>query len=309
MGKTAIVFPGQGAQYVGMGREFYDKYSVCQEVMQRASRVTGLNILELCFAENEDLHVTEYTQIAMVAVEAAILRAVQQEGLRADVYAGLSLGEYAALIGSGVLSLEDAFYVVRQRGIFMQEAVPEGGAMTAVLGLDGAAVEKVCQSVEGPVWVANYNCPGQVVITGMEDAVKEASEKLKEAGAKRCLPLKVSGPFHSPLLSGAAEKLGKVLEKIPDGPVEVPYVANVTGEYVRDNSPVKELLSKQVASSVRWQQSVEAMAADGVDTFIEVGPGKTLTGFLRKIDKSLKGYHIETPQDLEQVMAELKGEN
>ena len=191
----------------------------------------------------------------------------------------------------------------------MQEAVPQRGAMTAVLGLAGEMIESVCQGVPGPVWVANYNCPGQVVITGMEEAVKEAESKLKEAGARRCLPLKVSGPFHSPLLQPAAEKLKGVLNEIFVGQIQVPYVTNVTGDYVEDSSQVKELLAKQVASSVRWQQGVEAMAAQGVDTFIEIGPGKTLSGFLRKIDKSLKGYHIETPQDLEQVLAELKGEN
>ncbi len=309
MGKTAIVFPGQGAQYVGMGKEFYEKYPVCREVMQRASQVTGLDIPKLCFEENQELNITEYTQIAMVAVEAAMLKAAQEEGLQADVYAGLSLGEYTALIGAGVLSLDDAFAVVRQRGIFMQEAVPQGGAMTAVLGLAGEMIESVCQGVPGPVWVANYNCPGQVVITGMEEAVKEAESKLKEAGARRCLPLKVSGPFHSPLLQPAAEKLKGVLNEISVGQIQAPYVTNVTGDYVEDSSQVKGLLAKQVASSVRWQQGVEAMAAQGVDTFIEIGPGKTLSGFLRKIDKSLKGYHIETPQDLEQVLAELKGEN
>ena len=309
MGKTAIVFPGQGAQYVGMGKEFYEKYPVCREVMQRASQVTGLDIPKLCFEENQELNITEYTQIAMVAVEAAMLKAAQEEGLQADVYAGLSLGEYTALIGAGVLSLDDAFAVVRQRGIFMQEAVPQGGAMTAVLGLAGEMIESVCQGVPGPVWVANYNCPGQVVITGMEEAVKEAESKLKEAGARRCLPLKVSGPFHSPLLQPAAEKLKGVLNEISVGQIQAPYVTNVTGDYVEDSSQVKGLLAKQVASSVRWQQGVEAMAAQGVDTFIEIGPGKTLSGFLRKIDKSLKGYHVETPQDLEQVLAELKGEN
>ncbi len=309
MGKTAIVFPGQGAQYVGMGKDFYDRHDVCRNVMQQASQVTGLDICGLCFEENQQLNITEYTQIAMVAVEAAMLKAVQKAGLQADVYAGLSLGEYTALIGAGVLSLEDAFFLVRQRGIFMQEAVPQGGAMTAVLGLEGQVIASVCQSVPGPVWVANYNCPGQVVITGIEEAVKEAEVRLKEAGAKRCLPLKVSGPFHSPLLDSAAEKLKGVLEGISLGSVQVPYVTNVTGDYVIDNSQVKELLAKQVASSVRWQQGVEAMAAQGVDTFIEIGPGKTLTGFLRKIDKSLKGYHIETPQDLDQVLEELKGEN
>lgn len=301
MGKTAFIFPGQGAQYTGMGKDFYEQIPACAEVIDAASKVTGLDIKALCFEEDPRLHITEYTQVAMLAVEAAILKAVWEKGVQSQVNAGLSLGEYGALIASGVMSMEDAFYVVRQRGILMQEAVPKGGAMAAVIGTDAGLIEEVCARTEGIVSIANYNCPGQIVITGEEEAVKKAGEALKEAGARRIVPLKVSGPFHSAMLKEAGEKLGEVLDKISIKEIKVPYLTNVTGEVVADAAQVKDLLVKQVSSSVRWQQCVEQMIRDGVDTFIEIGPGKTLTGFLRKIDRNVKGINIEKIEDLEKI--------
>lgn len=301
MGKTAFIFPGQGAQYTGMGKDFYEQIPACAEVIDAASKVTGLDIKALCFEEDPRLHITEYTQVAMLAVEAAILKAVWEKGVQSQVNAGLSLGEYGALIASGVMSMEDAFYVVRQRGILMQEAVPKGGAMAAVIGTDAGLIEEVCARTEGIVSIANYNCPGQIVITGEEEAVKKAGEALKEAGARRIVPLKVSGPFHSAMLKEAGEKLGEVLDKVSIKEIKVPYLTNVTGEVVADAAQVKDLLVKQVSSSVRWQQCVEQMIRDGVDTFIEIGPGKTLTGFLRKIDRNVKGINIEKIEDLERI--------
>lgn len=301
MGKTAFIFPGQGAQYTGMGKDFYEQIPACAEVIDAASKVTGLDIKALCFEEDPRLHITEYTQVAMLAVEAAILKAVWEKGVQSQVNAGLSLGEYGALIASGVMSMEDAFYVVRQRGILMQEAVPKGGAMAAVIGTDAGLIEEVCACTEGIVSIANYNCPGQIVITGEEEAVKKAGEALKEAGARRIVPLKVSGPFHSAMLKEAGEKLGEVLDKVSIKEIKVPYLTNVTGEVVADAAQVKDLLVKQVSSSVRWQQCVEQMIRDGVDTFIEIGPGKTLTGFLRKIDRNVKGINIEKIEDLEKI--------
>lgn len=301
MGKTAFMFPGQGAQYVGMGKDFYEQIPVCREMFELASKASGLDVPALCFEENEQINITEYTQIAMLAAEVAMLKAIEEKGLKPDVTGGLSLGEYGALAASGVMSPEDVFKVVRKRGIYMQEAVPQGGAMVAVLGLDTAVIEKVCEETEGCVSIANYNCPGQIVITGEEGAVQAAVEKLTAAGAKRCVTLKVSGPFHSPLLVGAGEKLATELENVEIHDIQIPYIANVTADYVTDKNDVKSLLVKQVSSSVKWQQTVERMIADGVDTFVEIGPGKTLSGFMRKINKEMKVINVEKVEDLEKL--------
>ena len=301
MSKVVFMFPGQGAQYIGMGKDFYDACEESKAVYELASKVTGLDIAKLCFEENEEINITEYTQIAMLTTEAAIYAALKKAGKEPAACAGLSLGEYGALIASGVMNMEDAFRVIRARGIFMQEAVPTGGAMAAVLGLDAKAIEEVCSNTEGIVSIANYNCPGQIVITGEEAAVEKAGAALKEAGAKRVVPLKVSGPFHSKMLVGAGEKLGKVLDTVEIHTPEIPYIANVTADYVTDAADVKPLLMKQVSSSVRWEQTIRKMLADGVDTFIEIGPGKTLTGFMRKIDKNAKAFNIEKLEDIDKV--------
>lgn len=292
MGKTAFMFPGQGAQYVGMGKDFYEQIPICREMFELAGQASGLDVTALCFEENEQINITEYTQIAMLAAEVAMLKAVEEKGVKPDVTGGLSLGEYGALVASGVMGPEDVFKVVRKRGIYMQEAVPQGGAMVAVLGLDTAVIEKICEETEGCVTIANYNCPGQIVITGEEGAAQAAVEKLTAAGAKRCVKLNVSGPFHSPLLVGAGEKLATELEKVEIHDIAIPYIANVTADYVTDKGQVKSLLEKQVSSSVRWQQTVERMIADGVDTFIEIGPGKTLSGFMRKINRDMKVINL-----------------
>ena len=301
MGKIAFMFPGQGAQYIGMGKDFYDAIPVCREMFELAGKASGLDVAGLCFEENDKINITEYTQIAMLAAEVAILKAVEDTGVKPDVTAGLSLGEYGALAASGVMSPEDVFKVVRQRGIYMQEAVPTGGAMTAVLGLDASVIEKVCEETEGIVSIANYNCPGQIVITGEEGAVAAAAQSLTEAGAKRCVPLKVSGPFHSQMLADAGDRLGKVLEEVAVCDIQVPYIANVTADYVTDKGQGKELLTKQVSSSVRWEQTIRRMIEDGVDTFIEIGPGKTLSGFMRKISREVKTVSIEKLEDLQKL--------
>ncbi|MBR2401895.1 MAG: ACP S-malonyltransferase [Lachnospiraceae bacterium] len=301
MSKVAFMFPGQGAQYIGMGKDFYEQCPECKEVFDLASKASGLDVPALCFEENEQINITEYTQIAMLATEVAMLTAVQNKGYKPDVTAGLSLGEYGALAASGVMSLEDVFTLVRKRGIYMQEAVPTGGAMTAVLVLDTKVIEDTLATIDGIVGIANYNCPGQIVITGEEKAVAEAGVKLQEAGAKRCVPLKVSGPFHSPMLAGAGEKLGVELENVEIKGIEIPYIANVTADYVTDPAMVKDLLKTQVSASVKWQQTVERMIADGVTTFVEIGPGKTLSGFMKKINKDMTVINIEKVEDLEKL--------
>lgn len=301
MGKLAFIFPGQGAQYVGMGKDFYENIPTCREIIQKAGEISGVSLEEICFEENEKISITEYTQIAMAAVEAAILKALEEKFIYPDMTAGLSLGEYSAILASGAMSMEDIFYTVRKRGIYMQEAVPEGGAMSAVLGMEAETIEKICQDTEGTVSVANYNCPGQIVITGEEKAVQRACQKLKEAGAKRILPLKVSGPFHCRLLKSAGKKLSNVLEEISLQDIRIPYISNVTAKAVTDKEDIKELLVQQVSSSVRWQQCIETMIEDGVDTFVEIGPGKTLSGFMRKISRDVEVMNIQTVEDFNKV--------
>ncbi len=307
MGKAAFIFPGQGAQYIGMGKDFYEQIPASREMFELASEASGLDIAALCFEENEKINITEYTQIAMLAMEAAVLKAVEERGYRPDVTAGLSLGEYGAIIAAGAMKAEDVFRVVRKRGIFMQEAVPEGGAMVAVLGLDASVVEEICAETEGMIDIANYNCPGQVVITGESGAAEKAVQALKTAGAKRCVPLNVSGPFHSCMLKGAGEKLSQELAAITVYDISVPYLANVTADYVTDKEQIKPLLTHQVASPVRWQQSVERMIKDGTDVFVEIGPGKALSGFMRKINRNIKTLNVEKVEDLEKLLS-LKGE-
>ena len=301
MGKTAFLFPGQGAQYCGMGKDFYEQYEAAREVYRLAEKATGLDVAALCFEEDERLHITEYTQIAMLATEVAILKVLEQKGLKADCCAGLSLGEYGALAAARVMESEDLFRLIRCRGIYMQEAYPTGGAMTAVLGLDADTIREVCQATEGIVSIANDNCPGQIVITGQEQAVEAAAEKLRVAGAKRCVPLKVSGPFHSALLAGAGEKLAEKLAEVTVQDPQIPYLCNVEAAPVTDKSRVKELLAKQVCGTVRWRETMEHMLADGVDTFVEIGPGKTLAGFLRKINREATVYNVEKVEDLEKL--------
>lgn len=302
MGKTVYMFPGQGAQYIGMGKEFYEQFDICKAVFDLASNVTGLDIPALCFEENDRLNITEYTQIAMLTVEAAIYMAMEQQNLKPDYAAGLSLGEYGALIVSKALDPADAFRIIRKRGIYMQEAVPTGDAMAAVLGLDAAAIEAACAQTEGIVSIANYNCPGQIVITGEQAAVERAGEACKAAGAKRVMPLNVSGPFHSKMLEGAGKKLADEFKNVHFRSIDVPYVTNVTADFVTDDTQIQDLLVKQISSSVRWQQSIERLIEAGADEFVEIGPGHTLTGFMKKINRDKKVYHIEKPEDLEKYV-------
>lgn len=306
MSKTAFIYPGQGAQSAGMGADFYQNSEVARWIYDQASELLDLDMKQLCFEENDKLDLTEYTQAAMVATCLAMTRVAEAKGLKADITAGLSLGEYAAIAAAGGMNDLDAIRLVRKRGILMQNTVPAGeGAMCAVMAMDAEQIETVIAEI-ADVAVANYNCPGQIVITGRTGAVEEAAKRLKEAGAKRTVMLNVSGPFHSALLAPAGEELKKELDQTIFHPLRIPYVTNVTAEQVADISRTPELLKEQVSSPVRWMQSMEAMIRDGVDTFVEIGPGKTLAGFMRKINRDVKVCHISAWEDVDTVIGQIQ---
>lgn len=311
MSKIAFIYPGQGAQKAGMGADFYERSETARAIFDQAGERLGLDMKTLCFEENEKLDLTEYTQAALVTTCLAMTRVVRERGLKPDITAGLSLGEYSAIAAAGGMDDLDAVRLVRKRGILMQNTVPAGeGGMCAVMGMEASKIEEVLEEMAGEaagdVTIANYNCPGQIVITGKTQAVEAAAERLKAAGAKRAMMLNVSGPFHSPLLVPAGEELARELETVTFYPLDIPYVTNVTAERVEDIGETKGLLTKQVSSPVRWMQSMENMIREGVDTFVEIGPGKTLAGFMKKISRDVKVYNIAVWEDVEKAAQELQ---
>lgn len=278
--KTAFVFPGQGSQFVGMGKDLAEKF------LDQANAILGFDLKKIVLeGPEEELKKTEIQQPAIFTVSAA---AFAKLGTKPDAVAGHSLGEYSALYAAGVLSFEDGVKTVHRRGKFMQEAVPPGaGAMAAVLGGERKVIADICQEV-GNVWPANFNSPGQVVISGTKEAVDKASEKLKAAGIKKIIALAVSAPFHCPLMRPAAEKLAVELNKIAFKDARIPVVANITADYVTKGDEIKKLLIKQVVAPVLWEDSVRKMIADGVTSFVEVGPGKVLSGLIKKINPNVE---------------------
>ena len=299
MSKTAFLFPGQGVQKCGMGEDFYRSSPQAARLFDEAGKAIGLDMKALCFEKNDLLDQTEYTQAALVTTYLAISRELEQRGIKPDITAGLSLGEYAAIAVAGAMSDLEAIRLVRKRGMLMQHTVPAGeGAMCAILALDEKKIEEVLDDIPD-VTIANYNCPGQIVITGKTEAVKTAAEKLKEAGARRTLMLNVSGPFHSPMLKAAEKDLRQELEQIQFKKLQIPYVTNVNAQKRTEESEIADLLVRQMYSPVRWMQSMQTLIEDQVDTFIEIGPGKTLEGFLKKIDKNVQVLHVSCWEDLE----------
>lgn len=299
MSKTAFVFPGQGAQYAGMGKDFYEAFSESRRRFEEASDCLGFSMEKLCFEEPERLNQTEYTQPAMVTVCAAILDQTAKTGRKASVCAGLSLGEYSALYGCGVLGFADAVKAVRRRGMLMEHTVPSGrGAMAAILGLPAEEAERICAQTKGCVRIANDNCPGQIVISGEKEAVEEAARACRQAGARRAAYLTVSGPFHSPMLEPAAPEFAQVLAAMDFKTPQIPYVSNVTAQYVTDREKIVPLLLRQIYSPVYWRQSVIEMARHGVDTFVEIGPGRTVSSLIRKTLPEARTLHIEHVSDL-----------
>lgn len=306
--KTAFVFSGQGAQYVGMGKKLFDQEEIVRETFREASDVLGYDMAELCFSENEQLNETMYTQPAILTVSIAFYRLLHSKGFYPDIVAGLSLGEYSALVASGAISFKEAVLLVAKRGEFMAEAAPSGtGKMVAVMNADRSLIEKCCQeaSVLGIVSPANYNTPQQIVIGGEIPAVDKAVALLTAAGVKRMIPLKVSGPFHTALLKPASEKLAAELEKINFAEMTIPVISNTLAQ-VMEQAAIKELLEKQVMSAVRFADSIETMKKMNVDAIIEVGPGKTLTGFIKKIDKEIKIARVEDEKTLAETEALLE---
>ncbi|PKM51118.1 MAG: [acyl-carrier-protein] S-malonyltransferase [Firmicutes bacterium HGW-Firmicutes-7] len=306
MNKIAFIFPGQGAQYVGMGKEIVNSNKESKEVFDYANNILDFDLEEICFSEQEKIHNTEYTQPALLATSIAILKAVEAFGIKPDYVAGLSLGEYSALVANGCIDFEDAVYLVRKRGQFMEEAARKTqGTMAAVIGADKATIEEECKKAKGIVSVANYNSPAQIVIAGEVQAVSEVSAKLIEKGI-RVIPLKVSGAFHSQLMKEAANKLEDVLNDIDIKPFNTPYATNVSGEIMYTCEGVKDLLIEQVMSSVKWEDCINSLIAQGVDTFVEIGPGKTLSGLVKKIDRSKKVLNIEDISSLQKSRELLK---
>jgi [acyl-carrier-protein] S-malonyltransferase len=307
MSKTAFVFPGQGSQAVGMGKELYDNFAVAKAVFQEADEALGFSITELCFnGPEEELMKTYNTQPAILTVSVACYRVLEETGLIPDVVAGHSLGEYSALVAAGALKFKDAVSLVRKRGQFMQEAVPFGkGGMAAILGLERKVIVDTCNAIEAngnAVQAVNFNCPGQVVIAGTTEAVTEAVNTLKQAGAKRAVSLPVSAPFHSSLMKPAAERLAVELEKLTVSNAKIPVVANVSGESIVQGDAIRSSLVRQAASPVLWEDCVARMLDYGSTVFVEVGPGKVLTGFTKKITKESINLNVEDIASLQKAL-------
>ena len=301
--KIALMFGGQGAQYSGMGKELYDNFSVCRNVFDSADEVLDFKVTDLCFGENDDLNKTEFTQPAILTLSTAVYELMRERGLKGDYAAGLSLGEYSALVASGALDFKEAVTLVRKRGKFMTEAVLPGvGAMSAVLNLSADEVGKACEDASdfGQVMIANYNAPGQIVIAGEAKAVERAEQLVIERGAKRAVRLNVSGPFHTPLLKTASDKLSAELKDIKIKDMEFPVITNLTGDIVLKEN-IADTLTKQVMNPVKWEHTVRKFIELGADTFVELGPGKTLSSFVKKVSRDVAVYNVEDLKSLEKT--------
>lgn len=306
MSKLAFVFPGQGAQKVGMGKDFYDNHDVAKKMFKEADEALGYSIMKMCFeGPEEDLKLTANTQPAILTISCIANEILKENGIQPEITGGHSLGEYSALVAAGVLNFQDAVALVHKRGSYMQEAVPVGeGGMAAIIGVDRDKIVEVCQQVsaESPVQAVNFNCPGQIVIAGATKGVELAVEELKAAGAKKAVILPVSAPFHSTLMKPAAEKLAVELDKVTISDAKIPVVANVSAEILTKAEDIKASLVAQAASPVLWEDCVARMKEFGADVLLEAGPGKTLCGFNRRIDKTITSLNVEDVASLEKSL-------
>lgn len=309
MGKTAFIFPGQGAQYVGMGKQIASNFKSAADIFDMASEELGTDMKEMIFkGDEETLKITENTQPAIVTASVACLQPLLEKGIKPDFTAGLSLGEYSAHVAAGTMSFKTAVSLVRKRGKYIQEAVPLGtGTMAAIIGLSSEAVIECCKksSEYGIVEPANFNCPGQISIAGEFKAVEKAMECCMENGAKRAIPLAVSAPFHCSMLKPAGDRLAAELQNVEFAEFRIPLVANATAQIVGSAADIKELLIKQVSSPVLWENTIRFMLENGVDTFVEIGPGKVLGGFVKKINKDARNFNIEDLDSLEKTLGEI----
>ena len=306
--KIAFLFPGQGAQTVGMGKDFYEEYEVAKKIYKQAERETGIEVSKLSFeGPEEELNQTKNTQICMVTMSLAILELLKEARIKAEYSAGLSLGEYVALNYAGAINLKDTLKIIQKRGEYMQNLAPEGDwAMAAVLGLSDETVEEVCKKVKtGFAVPANYNCPGQVAVSGDRAGIQELTELAKLAGAKRVIELKTSGPFHTEKLQKASEALRKELDNIQIGKLESIVVKNLDAKPYTEKDDIKEILAKHVMSPVRFSASIKYMLDNGVDTFVEIGPGKVLTSLVKKVSREVKCINISNVDSLKEAIKEL----
>lgn len=301
----AFCYPGQGVQQIGMAEGFVKSDAKYADMINKASEASGIDMNKLLYEPNDDINITEFTQPALVTACCIITDALLKAGVKPDVTAGLSLGEYCSLYAAGALSFEDAVRLTRIRGRLMSSEVPAGeGSMAAVIGLDKETILNAIRDIDG-VWCANFNCPGQIVITGKKEAVAQAMPKCTEAGALKVVELNVSGPFHSPLLKGAGDKLGKELESVELGDLKIPYIPNVNATPVTDKAQIKDLLKAQVSSPVMWEQTLHELEKMGVDTIIEAGPGRTIAGFVRKTVSNIRVIGVSTPEDIDKLLEKI----